>query len=182
MGIPVEFAAPDFAQVHETYQTLRAFEFAVALEPVITRHRDRIKPEFVANIERGMALGYDRLAQVMRQRGEIRDRVLRFFDDYDLLLCPTAIVPPFPAEQRYVEGLGGKSFATYIDWLSLAYAITLTSLPALSVPCGRNAAGLPVGLQLVGPPRSEAALLGYGLLLEESLGLDLRPVDPQGSR
>ena len=76
--------------------------------------------------------------------------------------CPAAIVPPFPVEQRYLAELNGHRFPSYIDWVTIAYAITLTGCPALSLPCGFTAAGLPVGLQMVGPPRGEAQAAGRG--------------------
>ena len=62
--------------------------------------------------------------------------------------------------------------------LAIAYVITLVSLPSLSLPCGITAAGLPVGLQMVGKPRGEADLLSAALLLEEEMGLDFTPIDP----
>lgn len=178
MGVPVEFDAPDFSGVHESYQTLRAFEFAIVKQELIRRHRDAIKPELVQNIDKGTSLGFDEIAQAMRVRGDIRQRVLAFFEDYDLLLCPTAIVPPFPVERRYVGECAGVAFGSYVDWLAIAYAITLVSLPSVSIPCGRTAGGLPVGLQMVGRPRGDATLLSHALTLERSLGLDLSPVDP----
>ncbi len=75
-------------------------------------------------------------------------------------------MPPFPVEQRYLAELNGHRFPSYIDWVSIAYAITLTGCPALSLPCGFTAAGLPVGLQIVGPPRGEAKLLAAAAMLE----------------
>lgn len=178
MGVPVEFAAPDYSGVHESYQTLRAFEFAIVMQDMVREHRSRIKPELVQNVEKGMALGFDDISRAMLVRGQIRQRVLEFFQDYDLLLCPTTIVPPFPAEQRYVRECGGVTFKTYIDWLALAYAVTLVSIPSISIPCGKTRQGLPVGVQMVGRPRADAALLSHALCLEQSLGLDLGPIDP----
>ena len=89
----------------------------------------------------------------------------------DLLLCPTAIVPPFPVEQRYLAELNGHRFPSYIDWVTIAFAITLTGCPALSLPCGFTRSDLPVGLQIVGKPRGEAALLAAAAAIEDLLGL-----------
>ena len=95
------------------------------------------------------------------------------------MLTPTTIVAPFPVEQRFVENCAGSQFASYLDWLAIAYAITLVSLPALSLPCGFTQTGLPVGLQMVGRARGEAGLLAAALLLEEELALDLCPIQPR---
>ena len=103
-----------------------------------------------------------------------------FFERYDLLLCPTVSVPPFPKDQRYVKFIAGQPTKTYIDWIAITFAITMTSCPALSLPAGFTKAGLPVGLQVIGPPRGEAALLRACHRMEEVLGLSGQvPVDPQ---
>ena len=77
-----------------------------------------------------------------------------FYEAYDLLLAPATIVPPFPVGDRTVTECDGQVFETYIDWLAIAHAVTLTSAPALSLPCGFTRDGLPVGLQMVGPLRA----------------------------
>ena len=106
--------------------------------------------------------------------------MLSFFDTYDLLLCPTTIVPPFPVEQRYVGECDGVKFETYVDWLTIVHAITLTCCPAISIPCGFTSGGLPIGLQIVAPPRGEARLLAGAKLLETILGLGaITPIDPR---
>ena len=107
-------------------------------------------------------------------------RTIEFFNTYDLLLTPATIVPPYPIEQRFVADCAGVTFDSYFQWLAIAYAITLVCCPALSLPCGFTASGLPVGLQLVGPPRGEAQLLAGARVLEEILGLRATtPIDPR---
>jgi amidase len=107
-------------------------------------------------------------------------RVLEFFEQYDLLLTPATIVAAFPIEQRYLAECAGKKFENYVEWLAIAYAITLACCPALSLPCGFTADELPVGLQIVGPPRSEGRVLAGAKLLEDMLGLrDQVPIDPR---
>ena len=104
---------------------------------------------------------------------------LDLFENYDFLLCPTVVSPPFDANIRYLKELDGVRFETYIDWLVLTFAITLTSCPAISVPCGFTKSGLPVGLQIIAPPFAEASLLGVAALIEEMSGLSGEvPVDP----
>ncbi|MEO1020494.1 MAG: amidase family protein, partial [Pseudomonadota bacterium] len=113
-------------------------------------------------------------------RGLLYQGVAQFFTDHDFLLCPAAIVPPFPVETRYLEELNGHRFPSYIDWVSITFAITLSGCPALSLPCGFTKSGLPVGLQIVGPPRGEAKLLAAAAALEDRLGLaDLLPIEPR---
>ena len=120
------------------------------MAPLLEQHRDRLKPEVVWNIERGLRLTADEIGRAERERGLLQRRMAEFMSRYDLLLCPAAIVPPFPVETRYLAELNGHRFPSYIDWVTIAYAITLTACPALSLPCGFTAGGLPVGLQMVG--------------------------------
>src|SRR5437868_3873551 len=107
-------------------------------------------------------------------------RTREFFGRYDLLLCPTTIVAPFPIEERYVSECDGHKFATYIDWLAIVYAITNVASPAISIPAGFTAEKLPVGIQIVAPCRGEARLLAAAKLLEDVLGLGaITPIDPR---
>lgn len=99
------------------------------------------------------------------------------------LLCPATITPPFPIEQRYLAECNGTKFDNYVQWLGIVYAITLTGCPALSLPCGFTSTGLPVGLQIVGPPRGEASLLAGARVLEDILGLQtITPIDPRPAK
>jgi amidase len=179
LGAVVEEAHPDLREAHACFQTLRALGFATAHGPALADRRDLMKPDVVWNVEKGLALTGAEIGAALRARGVLMGRMRAFFRSYDLLLCPATIVPPFPVEQRYVEECAGVRFETYVDWLAIAYAVTLTGHPALSLPCGFTAAGLPVGLQMVGPWRGEAALLSAAAALEAELALDPRPIDPR---
>jgi len=170
MGAQVHFVSPDFTGVHSSYQTLRAHSFAMALGGLYKDNPSSFKAEIVENIERGLNLTAAEIAQAELTRGVLRARMGVFFEDYDLLLCPTSIVPPFPVEQRYVDSCNGVEFSTYIDWLAIVYAITLVSLPALSLPCGYTESGMPVGLQMICRHRGDADLLSYALSLQDQFG------------
>ena len=181
VGVIVEETHPDFDGAHESFQVLRALDFATGFGPLLDDHRHLIKPEILWNCDKGLALSAAEIGRAERQRGALVARTAAFFANYDLLLSPATIVPAFPVEERYLSACEGQAFETYIDWLAIAYAITLTGCPALSMPCGfTEAAGLPVGLQLVGPPRGEARLLAGASLLEQTLGLaEATPIQPR---
>jgi amidase len=149
--------------------------------PCATRnHRNLLKPEVIWNIEQGLKLTVEQIERAEAQRIAMAARALTFFETYDLLLCPATIVPPFPVENRYVAECAGKTFDNYVEWLGIVYAITLACCPALSLPCGFTASGLPVGLQIVGPSRGEAQLLAGAKVLEDILGVrDSTPIDPR---
>ncbi len=178
-GVVVEEAHPNLNEAHDCFQVLRAAQFAVGKAALLETHRDQLKPEVVWNIEKGLALTMDEIARAEKQRVAMARRALRFFDTYDLLLCPATIVPPFPVGDRYVAECAGHVFDNYVEWLAIAYAITLTFCPALSLPCGFTDEKLPVGLQIVAPPRAEGRLLAGAKFMEGLFGLrGLTPIDP----
>ncbi|WP_338831453.1 amidase [Bradyrhizobium sp. 27S5] len=181
-GAIVEEAHPDLREAHECFHVLRAFDFAISKAELLRTKRDLLKPE-VWNIEEGLKLTVEKLERAEAQRVAMTARALEFFETYDLLLAPATIVPPFPVENRYVAECDGKTFDNYVEWLGIVYAITLACCPALSLPCGFTASGLPVGLQVVAKPRAEAQLLAGAKVLEDILGVrGTTPIDPRPPR
>jgi len=179
-GVEVEEAHPDLREAHECFQVLRAFDYAVTKAKLLREHRALLKPEVIWNIEKGLKLSIEEIERAEAERVAMTRRTLKFFEIYDLLLTPATIVAPFPIEDRYVAECAGKKFDNYVEWLAIAYAITLVCCPALSLPCGFTREELPVGLQIVGPPRSEGRVLAGAKVLEDILGLKTRtPIDPR---
>ena len=179
MGAVVDEASPDLHDAEEIFQVLRADGFATEFGDLIVEHRDKMKPELIWNIEKGLALTCEDVRRARLAQGELFHRVAEFFQNTDLLLCPAVVAPPFDVNIRYLAEVEDVEFDSYIDWLVLTYAITLTACPAISVPCGFTKTGLPVGLQIIGPPRGEAALLSGATLIEEALDIaKLVPIDP----
>ena len=182
-GAIVEEAHPDLREAHECFHVLRAFDFALSKAALLRTKRDLLKPEVIWNIEEGLKLTVEQIEKAEAQRVAMTARTLEFFGKYDLLLAPATIVPPFPVENRYVAECDGKKFENYVEWLAIVYAITLACCPALSLPCGFTASGLPVGLQMVAAPRGEARLLAGAKLLEDILGLrGSTPIDPRAPK
>jgi amidase len=182
-GAIVEEAHPDWREAHECFHVLRAFDFAITKASLLRTKRDLLKPEVIWNIEEGLKLTVETLERALAQRVAMTARAVEFFKTYDLLLVPTTIVPPFPVENRYVAECAGKRFDNYVEWLGIVYAITLACCPALSLPCGFTASGLPVGVQVVGAPRGDAQVLAGAKVLEDILGLrGTTPIDPKMKR
>jgi len=181
-GVIVEEAHPDLREAHECFHVLRAFDFAITKAALLRSKREYLKPEVIWNIEEGMKLSVEQLERAEAQRVAMAARTLKFFQSYDLLLTPATIVAPFPIKNRYVAECAGKKFDNYVEWLGIVYAITLACCPALSLPCGFTASGLPVGLQMVAAPRGEAALLAGARVLEDILGVrGTTPIDPKAA-
>ena len=170
-NVVVEEAHPDLSEAHDTFQTLRALGFAIARKNLLETHRYQLKPEVIWNIEKGLNLKADDIIRAEIARATMIKRMFVFFETYDLLLCPATIVPAFPIEKRYLESCNGVVFDNYVEWLAIVYAITLLGVPALSLPAGFTKNGMPIGLQIIAPPRAEARLLAGAKLLEDIIGI-----------
>jgi amidase len=173
-GLPMVEASPDFTGAHQAFQVLRAVAYAMAMGPLLEAHRDLLKPEVVWNVEKGLALDGRAIVEAERERVRLFHTVREFLETHDAIICPGAIVPPFPKNERYVGECNGHKFETYIDWLAIAYGFTLVSLPVICIPCGVTADGLPAGLQIAGRPGGEAELIAVARTIEDALG-DWRP-------
>ena len=180
IGAEVTDEIPDFTGVLEAFQTLRAVLFATMMEPILEQHRDKIAPEIIGNIERGLNIMPSQIFEAERVRIELFKKILAFFETHDFLICPAASIAPFSVDKRYVTEIDGKPCETYIDWFSITFALTMTGCPTISVPCGFTSEGLPVGIQIMGKPRGEAALLLVAKQFEQAIGIAAQlPIAPR---
>ena len=176
----VEEASPDIGAADEAFHILRSQHFVVDRELQLRSNRDQLKPDIVWNTERGLGQTPSDLARADRERAAFYRRMIEFFDTYDLLVTPGAATPAFDVNLRNAPTIGGQKLDNYMGGSTLTAVITLTACPAMAVPCGFDQYGRPIGLQLVGGPRGEVALLQSAALFEELLGLNrLLPIDPK---
>ncbi len=159
LGARVEAACPSFAEVPDIIRGTRAVTMVALHADKLPQWREQMQKDLVSDVEQGLALTTRDIARSELLRSALWQRVRSFMDSRDLLVLPTVALKPFPVEQPYPTEINGKPLDNYFQWFSLTYAITLTGLPAISVPCGFTRSGLPVGLQIVGRRRQEAAVL-----------------------
>jgi amidase len=159
-GCSVTDAAPALSDADETFQVLRAALMA-GMAPLLRTHREQIKDTLAWNISKGIALTGEQIAAARASHAEIFGRVRSFLADgpYDVIALPTVQVVPFPVEQEWVTEINGEPMTTYIDWMRSCSRITVSAHPAVSVPAGLTASGLPVGVQLVGRYGADRRLL-----------------------
>ncbi len=170
LGCEVIEAAPDLSGADFVFRTWRAFRFATNLGPLLRQHPGQIGPNVTWNIERGLELSVADLGRATLWQAALAERVSAFFDSYEVLACPVTQVVPFDVTLDWVHDIDGHPQHTYLDWMASAYLISVTGLPAMSVPAGFTADGLPVGLQLVGRRRADWALLGVARAVEAATG------------
>src|SRR2546430_6054900 len=155
----VEDACPTFSEVPDIILGTRALPMVALHADKLPEWRELMQKDLVRDIEHGMTLTAREIARSEALRSVLWHRVRAFMATRDLLVLPTVAVPPFPVDEPYPSEINGKPLDHYTQWFNLTYAITLTGLPAISIPCGFTRSGLPVGLQIVGRRRQEAAVL-----------------------
>ena len=168
IGCEVEEAAPDLSGADEVFKVLRAWQFELAYGGLLDSHREFLKDTVVWNIEEGRRLTGPRIGAAERLRAEVLERMRLFMERYEFLVLPTTQVAPFDVQTPYVEEINGEPMETYIDWMKSCYYITVTGLPAVSVPGGFTPDGLPVGVQIVGRWRDERGVLQLARAFERA--------------
>jgi amidase len=175
LGCGVAEDAPDLGDAGEIFQTLRAWHFEISAGALYDQAGDRIKDTVRWNIEQARARTLSDHARASVAHARLVERVHRFFERYDVLALPVAQVVPFAVELDWPRHVDGVAMATYIDWMRVCSDITLTGCPAISVPAAFTLDGLPVGVQFVGKPGGDVALLRFARAWERATGVGQRP-------
>ncbi|HUE88344.1 MAG TPA: amidase [Vicinamibacterales bacterium] len=163
-------AHPDCREAVQAFKTLRAAHSWAGFRELLAVGEDDLGPSFVWNVKEGRSI----TAQDHLEAETARSRVYRvfadFFADHDILMLPAASVLPFPNAQGEVTSIDGVECETIIDYLAPTFIISLVGYPALSLPALWTDDGRPFGVQLVGRPYEEDALLGAARHLQEVAG------------
>ena len=162
LGAEVILKDPPLKDAMECFQTQRAVGLrglGNLLEKTVPKWREFAKDTATWNIEKGFGLRIEDMIRAEATRTRIFEDISEYFRDFDALLLPAAQVAPFDLSQEWISEIAGIKLDTYIDWMSVCCMITVTGLPAISVPGGFTDEGLPVGIQLVGKPNGDLELL-----------------------
>jgi amidase len=175
----VQERVPDFANVHEIFETLRGVYFLAEHRERLLRSRELLDTNVIDNTERALMLSVVDISRALVEQSLLAKRFLAFFDEVDLLICPAASVSPFPHAQLFVEEINGEKMATYMTWLAITYAPTMALACAVALPCGVDHRGMPFGIQLIGPPGADARLLEAAHALESVLAANPETARPR---
>ena len=113
-------------------------------------------PDFASEAEQGSKYGVLDLHQLTLARGALGAHMRQFMQRYDLLVTPAVAVPAFDARPAGSIKLTPENM---LGWTPFSYPFNLTQQPACTIPCGLTKAGLPIGLQFVGPMFGDALVL-----------------------
>jgi amidase len=152
---------------HRCFDVIRAESFVAAFEEVYRTQPETLGPNVRANVEMAATITLADRAWAHLTQTRIMRQFQQTFERYDLILAPVTPVSPFPWTELYASTIDGHVQRNYYEWLSLTYLVTLATNPALSLPCGRDEAGMPFGLQLVGPLHRDGRLLAMAAALEK---------------
>lgn len=170
LGCIVEDATPDLADADEIFAVLRAWNMQLGLGSLLKANRERMKDTVIWNIEQGEKLSGPDVGAAELKRSALFERMRRFMSRYDFLVAPVVQVLPFDVQTPYPTQIDGVRLEDYIEWMRSCSRITVTGAPALSVPCGFSATGLPVGLQIVGRHLDDFGVLQMGHAFEQATG------------
>ncbi len=175
IGWEVVEGAPSLFDADEVFRTLRAAQFFATYGNMVERTPEMFKEAIRWNVEWGRALTEQQIAAARRRQREIVAMFGELFSNYDLVALPVSQVLPFAVDEEYPKSVEGVEMPDYLSWMASCYLISVTEHPALSLPIAMSETGLPVGLQLVGAPRGDLALLQAAAYLEQAVEFDGRP-------
>ncbi len=173
----VESVEPALANANDVFRILRAVKFVACQGKFYDADPDRLERNTRGNVEEGLKLSLADVAWAELEATVIYRAFQELFQTIDLFICPGVSVKPFPAEQLFVEEINGERLDSYFHWLALTYGITLTTNPAVALPCGMLGR-TPFGLQLVGPRHGDAFVLSAAKALEDLFAGSLELATP----
>jgi amidase len=130
--------------------------------------RDKVKPEGQWEYDQSLGLTGPQLMQASVTRSRYYQSMLKLFESFDVLALPSAQVWPFDVTERWPQHINGQAMDTYHRWMEVVIYATFAGLPAISIPAGFNAQGLPMGLQLIGKPQGDFELLQVAHAYEQA--------------
>lgn len=169
-GAKIEPVSPNISEADAVFVETRAFDYELAWGDLVRSDPDRVKPEVRENVALGARQTAAQLRALALARTRLEGEVRRYFDDFDLWITPTAQALPFDAALRYPTEIAGVPMPDYLGWMRSVCVVSAMDVPAISVPAGFTAQGLPVGVQIVAPHGGDALLLRVARALEDIIG------------
>jgi amidase len=168
LGCVVEEAEPDFTGVDEAFPLLRFVANHPQYASFVRQRPEWVKDTIKFEVAQAERAGGADIGRALARQARMYDQSRQFFERYEYFILPVTQVEPFDVDTPYPTEIAGTAMTTYIDWMRSCWYVTMMSNPAISVPAGFSAAGLPVGLQIVGRHRDEWSLLQLAHAFEQA--------------
>lgn len=169
-----EDATPDCRHADDTFAILRAVNFLASFGATYHTNPERLGPNVRTNVEEGLRYTAADTARALHQQTALYQAFQRFFETSDILITPAVTIQPRPWAELFPAEIDGVATRSYYHWLALAYAVTLAGHPAISIPLGTDADGMPFGVQLVGRRHGDRALIETAKAIE-AVGATMAP-------
>ncbi len=177
IGCVVEPADPQgLPDVYETSRIMRGTMFAFSTSPFFDARNAEIREAIKWEVAGGRSFSALDIGRAEAGRSAIYQSFRRLLDAHAFLVLPVTQVVPFPVEIEYPTEINGQKMRSYLEWMEICYTISLTGLPAISVPCGFTASGMPLGLQIVGRRGDDLGVLQLAHAFEKAAGVGRSPV------
>jgi amidase len=170
LGCRVEEAEPDFTGVDEAFPVLRYAANHPRYAELVRQRGDWVKDTIKFEIAQAERLTGADVGRALARQARMYEQSREFFERYDYFVLPVTQVSPFDVNLPYPTAIAGTPMATYIDWMRSCWYITFMANPAISVPGGFTAGGLPVGVQIVGRHRDDWSVLQLAHAFEQATG------------
>jgi amidase len=160
----------DMGRLWMAWKTCRHFLVAQgqAADYALAERRAQMKPELVWEIENGQGLSASDVYAASAIRSDWYRHVLLLFERFDVLILPSAQVFPFDAALHWPDKIAGRRMDSYHRWMEVVIGPTMAGLPVAAMPAGFGDSGLPTGLQIIGRPRADRAVLELALAYERA--------------
>jgi Asp-tRNA(Asn)/Glu-tRNA(Gln) amidotransferase A subunit family amidase len=174
----VEWTHPDCSNADEVFAVLRAVAFLGRHRELAEKHPDKVGPNIRDNVAEGLSYSALDVARALSMQTEMYRRWQTFFGEHDFILAPAITISPRPWSELYPAVIDGTPTESYFHWLAMAYAVTNVGHPVVAIPAGRDGAGMPFGLQVIGPRGGDLATLAVAREIEALLSANPETARP----
>lgn len=170
LGCEIEDVVLDYGEVDRCWEIIEMFNFFASCGDDVERYRAQLRHDLVRNVDQGVATTAGELNWALTERTNIFRKTAHLLKRFDLIATPATPVFAPTIDCDWVPEIDGTVFDRYFYWQRCASRITVTAHPAMSIPAGFSDAGLPIGLQLIGPYRGESTMLSQAAGIEAATG------------